>query len=120
VSIPEDSVTTIRRKKLIGHVQKILQGFQFRFNIRIEPVRTASTRFNPQRKTALTLVAYRMAFILTIRILIRVKMSRMGGDLCYSHKQPDFEPVPYGIKTVSTRFHPYRPGSSRIVPRVNS
>jgi hypothetical protein len=24
-----------------------------------------------------------------------------------NHTQPDFEPGPYGIKTVSTRFHPY-------------
>ena len=30
------------------------------------------------------------------------------------------EPGPYGIKTVSTQFHPYRPGSTRIVTRVNS
>jgi hypothetical protein len=35
-------------------------------------------------------------------------MSRRGGNLCYSHTQPDFEPGPYGIKTVSTRFHPHR------------
>jgi hypothetical protein len=48
-----------------------LQGFQFRINIRIEPARTASTRFNPQRKTASILVAYRMT------VTIRVKMSRM-------------------------------------------
>jgi hypothetical protein len=52
----------------LGHVQKFLQGFQFRINIRIEPVRTASTRFNPQRKTASTLVVFRMTFIITIRI----------------------------------------------------
>jgi hypothetical protein len=110
-------VTTRRRKKnFLGFVQKFLQGFQFRINIRIEPVRTASTRFNPQRKTASTLVAYHMIFIVTIR----VKMSRRGGNLFYSHTQPDFEPVPYGIKTVSTRFQPYRPGSTRIVTRVNS
>jgi hypothetical protein len=32
-------------------------------------------------------------------------------SLCYSHTQPDFEPGPYGIKTVSTRFHPHRPAS---------
>jgi hypothetical protein len=68
VSIPEDSVTTIRRKNFLGRVQKFLQGFQFRINIRIEPVRTAPTRFKPQRKTALALVAYRMAFKVTIRI----------------------------------------------------
>jgi hypothetical protein len=87
VSIPKDSVTTIRRKNFLCHVQTFLQGFQFRINIRInigiEPVRTASTSFNPQRKTASTLVAYRMTFIVTIR----VKMSRMGGDLCYSQTQ---------------------------------
>jgi hypothetical protein len=39
--------------------------------------------------------------------LIQVKMSQMG-DLCYSHTQPNFELGPYGIKTVSTRFYPYR------------
>jgi hypothetical protein len=52
----------------LGRVQKFLQGFQFRINIRIEPFRTAPTRFNPQRKTASTLVAYRMTFKVTIRI----------------------------------------------------
>jgi hypothetical protein len=39
----------------------------------------------------------------------------MGGILCYSHKQLDFEQGPYGIKTVSTRFYTYRSGSTRIV-----
>jgi hypothetical protein len=52
----------------LGRVQKFLQGFQFRINIRIEPVRAAPTRFIPQRKTASTLVAYRMTFKVTIRI----------------------------------------------------
>jgi hypothetical protein len=64
VPIPEDSVTTTRQKNFLGDVKK----FQFRINIRIEPVRTASTRFNPQGKTASTLVVYRMTFIVTIRI----------------------------------------------------
>jgi hypothetical protein len=68
VSVPEDSVTTIQRKNFLGPVQKFLQGCQFRINIRIEPVRTAPTRFNPQRKTASTLAAYRMTFKVTIRI----------------------------------------------------
>jgi hypothetical protein len=40
--------------------------------------------------------------------------------LCYSHTQPDFEPGPYGIKTVSTRFQPYRPGSTRIDSHRNT
>jgi hypothetical protein len=105
----------IRRKTFLGRVQKFLRGFQFRINIRIEPVRTATTCFNPQRKTASTLIAYRMTFIVTIL----VKMSRMGGDLYYSRTEPDFEPGQYGIKTVSTRPHPYRPGSTRIVTLVN-
>jgi hypothetical protein len=35
-------------------------------------------------------------------------MSRKGDDLCYSRTQPDFEPGLYGIKTVSTGFHPHR------------
>jgi hypothetical protein len=52
----------------LGRVQKCLQGFQFRINTRIETVRTAPTRFNPQRKTASTFVAYRMAFKVAIRI----------------------------------------------------
>jgi hypothetical protein len=99
-------VTTIRRKTFWVMFKIFLHIFQFCINIRIEPLRTASTRFNPQRKTASTLVVYRMTFIVTD--LIRVKMSRMGGNLCYSRKQPDFEPGPYGIKTVSTRFHPHR------------
>jgi hypothetical protein len=41
-------------------------------------------------------------------------MSRMGDNLWYSHKQPDFEQGPYGIKTVSTRFHPHRPASYNV------
>jgi hypothetical protein len=51
--------------------------------------------------------------------LIRVKMSRMGGNLCYSHTHPDFEPGPYGIKPVSTQFHPYWPGSTGTDPHRN-
>jgi hypothetical protein len=58
----------------LGRVQKFLQGFQFCINIHIEPVRTAPTRFNPQRKTASTLVAYRMTFKVNLD-LTRVKMS---------------------------------------------
>jgi hypothetical protein len=104
-------VTTIQQKNFLGHVQKFLQGFQFRINICIEPVRTASTRVNPQRKTASTLVIHSHD-----PDLIRVKMSRMGGNLSYSHKQQVFEPGPYKFKTVSTRFHPYQPGSTRIDP----
>jgi hypothetical protein len=63
------------KKNFLGHVQKCLQGFQFRINICIEPVRTASTRFNPQRKTASTLVTYSMAFIVSSG-LIRVNAVR--------------------------------------------
>jgi hypothetical protein len=61
-------MTTIRRKNFLGRVQNFLQEFQFRINIRIEPVPTAPTRFNPQRKTASTFVAYRMTFKVTIQI----------------------------------------------------
>jgi hypothetical protein len=104
VSIPEDSVTTIRRKTFCCHVQKFLQIFRFRINIRIKPVQTASTRFNPQRKTASTLVVYRHD-----PDLIRVKMSRMGGNLCYSHIQLDFEPGPYAYRPGSTRTDPVPP-----------
>jgi hypothetical protein len=79
---------------------------------RFELHRPASTRIDPCR------IPY------DIHIhdpdLIRVKMSRMGGNLYYSHTQPDFEPGPYGIKTVSTRFHPYRPCSTRTDPHRNT
>jgi hypothetical protein len=68
VSIPEDSVTTIRQKNVLGQVQKFLQGFHFRFNIHIEPVQIALTRFNPQCKIASTHVAHRMTFKVTIQI----------------------------------------------------
>jgi hypothetical protein len=37
-----------------------------------------------------------------------MKLRRMGVNLCYSHTKPDFEPGPYGIKTVLTRFHSHR------------
>jgi hypothetical protein len=46
----------------------IMMKFVEQMAIRIEPVRTALTRFNPQRKTASTIVVYRMTFIVTVRI----------------------------------------------------
>jgi hypothetical protein len=124
-------------KTFLARVQKFLQGFQFHINIRIEPVRTAPTRFNPQRKTASTLAAYHMTFKVTIRIWSGWKWAkwvmiyatvthswisnRVHTELKpYRPGSTRIEPGPYWIKTVSTRFHPFRPGSIRIVTRVNS
>jgi hypothetical protein len=101
-------------KKLFGSCSNFfLPIFQFRINIRIEPVRTASTRFNPQRKTAKTLVIYRMTFIVTIRIWSGWKWAEWV--------------VIYATVTnsrISNRVHtelkPHRTGSTRIDPHRNT
>jgi hypothetical protein len=47
----------MEEKKFWSYLE-FLHGFQFCINIRIEPVLTALTSINPQRKTALTLAVY--------------------------------------------------------------
>jgi hypothetical protein len=53
-----DSGSTIWRRKKFWSCSKFLHGFQFRIDIRIDPVLTALTRINLQCTTALILVIY--------------------------------------------------------------
>jgi hypothetical protein len=62
-----------RRKIFLGHFQIFLQIFQFCINIRIEPVRTASTRFNRTDPCRIPHDIHSHD-----PDLIRVKMSRIG------------------------------------------
>jgi hypothetical protein len=121
----------IRRKNFLGHVQKFLQGFQFRINIRIEPLRTASIRFNPQRKTASTLIAYRMTFIVTIRIWSGWKWAEwvviyatVTHNQISNRVHTELKPYRDLVPSVSTQVHKelktYRPSYTRIVTLVNS
>jgi hypothetical protein len=134
VSIPWDSATTIRRKKRFGSCSKKFARIAILYHY---PYWTGSTRFNPQRKTASTLVACRMTFIVMIRIwsgwkwtkwlvfYATVTHSRISDRVQtelkpYRPGSTRIDPDPYWIKTVSTQFHPFRPCSTRIVTRVNS
>jgi hypothetical protein len=84
-----------------------LQIFQFRINIRIEPVRTVSTRFNPQRKTASTFV-YHITFIVTIRIWSWWKWAKWEVIYATVTNRRISNRVHTELKIVSTRFHPHR------------
>jgi hypothetical protein len=50
-------------EKKFWSCSKFLHGFQFRIDIHIDPVLTALTPINPQCKTALTLVVYRIVLV---------------------------------------------------------
>jgi hypothetical protein len=66
-------------------------------NIRIDPARTALTRFNRIDPCRIPHDIHRHD-----PDLIRVKMSRISPGMMViyaSHTPPDFEPGPYGLKT---------------------
>jgi hypothetical protein len=72
--------------------------------------------FNQQRKTASIHVVQHGLHVHDA--FIRIKMCqispRMDVNLCYIHTQPDFEPGSFGIKTVPTRFNPFKRASHSV------
>jgi hypothetical protein len=101
---------------------------------RFQPHRPASTR---SVKPHPNFVAYRMTFKVTIRIwygwkwakwvmiYATVTHSRISNHVHtelkpYRPGSTLIEPDPYGIKTVSTRFHPYWLSSTCIDPHRNT
>ena len=107
-----DSGATIRRRKSFGHVQKFLQGFQFRMDSRLDPARPALTRLNPQCKTVSTLVVYRyVSHDGYWQVLYRGRYGSKRVD----RGQKGYLSLSIRIMSLSTLFDPYWPVLTKTV-----